>query len=325
MAKKLSTQEKLARLGKLASQPLSEDALKEIQKALSGANNLIVAKAARVAAQCQLTDLIPRLRSAFERFLEKPVKTDKGCFAKTAIVEALDTLEACEPDLFLQGIRYRQWEPAYGGREDTAANLRARCALALARCEYPDIFFELTPLLTDSDPQPRIAAAKALSYLNEEKSELLLRLKVLTGDKEPQVLSECFSGLMSIAPARSLPFVAGFLENPDLLIAEGAALALGESRDIQAFNILQAFWEDSIDREVKEMLLLPMALTRCDDAFKYLLDIVACEYRDYAAAAVKALKVYADNDTQREKIRQVVASRPETLISETYAHEFGSE
>jgi hypothetical protein len=325
MAKRLSTQEKLAKLGKLADQPLSEDSIKEIRKALSSANNLVVAKAAQVAAKCQRTDLIPELIVAFERFMQKPVKTDKGCFAKTALVEALDTLEIREYDVFLQGIHHIQMEPAYGGHEDTAANLRARCALALARCEYPDIFFELTTLLADPEPQPRIAAIKALTYLNEEKSELLLRLKALTGDKEPQVLSECFSGLISIAPAHSLPFVAGFLENSDLLIAEGAALALGESREMQAFKVLQDQWEDSIDREVKEMLLLPMALTRCDDAFKYLLDIVACEYQGYAAAAVKALKVYADNDAQREKIRNVVASRPETLISETYAREFGDE
>jgi hypothetical protein len=234
-------------------------------------------------------------------------------------------MEIREYDTFLRGIRHVQMEPVYGGREDTAANLRGRCALALARCEYPDIFFELTTLLTDPEPQPRIAAIKALTYLNEEKSELLLRLKALTGDKEPQVLSECFLGLMSIAPARSLSFVAGFLENSDLLIAEGAALALGESREIEAFKILQDQWEDSIDSEVKEMLLLPMALTRCDEAFKYLLDIVACEYQGYAAAAVKALKVYADNDAQRENIRKAMASRHESLITETYAREFGDE
>jgi HEAT repeat protein len=325
MAKRLSTQEKLAKLGKLVNQPLSEDGIKEIKKALASANNLVAAKAAQVAAQCQLIDLIPQLISAFERFMEKAVKSDKGCFAKTALVEALDTMETREYAPFLQGIRHVQMEPVYGGHEDTAANLRARCALALARCEYPDIFFELTPLLTDPEPQARIAAIKALTYLNEEKSELLLRLKTLTGDKEPQVLSECFSGLMTIAPARSLSFVAGFLEDSDLLIAEGAALALGETREIKAFNVLQDLWEDSIDSEVKEMLLLPMALTRCDEAFKYLLDIVACEYQGYAAAAVKALKVYADNDVQREKIRGTVASRRKTLISETYTREFGDE
>jgi hypothetical protein len=325
MAKKSSVQEKLAKVGKLVNGPLSKNDVTAIRKALSSANNIVAAKAAKVTSACAIRDLIPQLVKAFDCFMKKPAKTDKGCFAKTAIVEALDKLEYQEYDVFLRGIRHVQTEPVYGGRKDTAANFRAQCALALARREYEEVFFELTPLLTDPELPPRIAAIKALTYLNEEKSELLLRLKVLTGDEEPQVLSECFLGLVSIAPIRSMEFVAGFLPSSDILVAEGAALALGESREPQAFMILRDYWEGSIEHDFKEMLLLPIALTRCDEAFDFLLDVVRYEHRDYASSAIKALKVYRDDRGLCQEIQLAVASRNDSRVSEVYAREFEPE
>jgi hypothetical protein len=323
MAKRLSTEEKLTHLADLATRPISDESMKELKKALAAANNLVVAKAAKVAAECHLDVLAQPLADAFTRFIGKPAKADQRCFAKVALVEALDTLDYRDYEVFLKGVHHVQMEPVYGGQEDTAAGLRAKSAIALAKHEYPDVFFELVPLLTDAEPQPRIAAIKALTYLNEDKSELLLRLKVLTGDDEPQVLSECFAGLMSIAPQRSMPFVANYLTASDLLIVEGAALALGESRDPQAFALLRDLWEDTLDQELKKLLLLPMALSRCDDAFDFLLDVVACEYRDYAAAAVKALRVYADSQEQCEKIQHVVVARHDRSVTEAYENEFG--
>jgi hypothetical protein len=130
---------------------------------------------------------------------------------------------------------------------------------------------------------------------------------------------------MSIAPKRSMDFVAGFLTSSDALIAEGAALALGESREPQAFEILHNAWEDSINHEFKEMLLLPIALTRCDEAFDFLLNVVRCEYRDYASAAVTALKVYADDDKQCQKVHQTVVLRDDVEVSKVYASEFDNE
>lgn len=323
--KRVSTEEKLSRLRKLAKGPLSDDDKQEIWKSLASANNIVVAKTVQVVAEHRITEFIPQLVTAFDRFMKDPLKTDKGCLAKTAVVEALDKLEYRESEVFLRGIRHVQMEPVYGGHKDTAANLRARCALAFARIDYEEVFFELTRLLADPEIQPRIAAVRSLTCLVCETSELLLRLKILTGDEEPQVLSECFVGLMSIAPKRSLDFVAGFLTASDLLIAEGAALALGESHEAQTFKILRNHWEDSLNHEFKEMLLLPIALTRCDEAFDFLIDVVRCEYRDYASAALRALKAYADDSKQREKIHQAVVLRNDVKVSEVYASEFDTE
>ena len=215
MAKRLSTQQKLSRLEELAKSPLSEDEIQEIHKALGSANNIVVAKAAKVTEKCAIAELIPQLVVAFERFIEKPAKADKGCFAKIALIEALDTLEYRDSELFLRSIHHVQMEPVFGGQEDTAAELRGKCAFALARIEYVDVFFELTSLLTDPESQARIAAVKALTYLGCERSELLLRLKILTGDEEAQILHECFSGLMDMNPQRL--FLVKAVADPPLL------------------------------------------------------------------------------------------------------------
>lgn len=322
MAPKRSTEEIVHHLSHLKTRPLSEIDVKELKHALAAANNLVVAKAADVVAAVRLDALQPELVAAFERFIDKPAKADQRCYAKTALIEALDALGCFEYALFLKSIRHHQLEPVFGGQEDTAAELRAKAALALTKQEYPEIFFELVPLLTDSELQPRIAAIQALTYLNEEKGELLLRFKVLSGDDEPQVISECFAGLMSLAPERSLPFVAGYLRDPDPMLVEGAALALGESRQPQVVAVLRELWEETLDQELKQRLLLPIAVNRSDEGFEFLLDVVADEYRDYAAAAVKALRVCADTDEQRKKIHAIVVSRQDALVTDAYRREF---
>jgi hypothetical protein len=119
-----------------------------------------------------------------------------------------------------------------------------------------------------------------------------------------------------------MPFVAGFLTSSDVLIAEGAAFVLGESRELQAFNILCDHWENSINHEFKVMLLFPIALTRCDEAFEFLLDVIRYEHHDKAAAAVKALKIYDDDHDRRESIYQAVVTCNDARVFEVYADEF---
>jgi hypothetical protein len=65
-----------------------------------------------------------------------------------------------------------------------------------------------------------------------------LRLKVKIGDGDPQVLSECFMGLLKLALAQSLPLVAEFFDRHEAQVCAMAALALGESHLLEAFPIL---------------------------------------------------------------------------------------
>ena len=166
----------------------------------------------------------------FPRFMSDPVKRDPGCRAKLAVVEALVEFGARETELYLRGLHHVQKEPAYGPPIDTADGLRVRCADALSRLGYPDIVLELVTLLTDAEPGARAGAAQVLAGVGTEAAEAVLRMKVLTGDREPAVLGACFQGLLQMEPDRSLAFVASYMKHPDPDVPLEAALALGESR-----------------------------------------------------------------------------------------------
>jgi hypothetical protein len=318
---KQSFEDKLARLKHLEKGALSEDAAREIRHALAGSSSVLAARAARAAAKLNLRDLAPEIVAAFNRYMQNPAKTDPGCHAKTAAVEALNELDFPEADALLRGIHHVQMEPSYGPPVDTADLLRAACAFGLYRLGHRDLLYEIVTLLMDSQPAPRRAAIKVLVELSRETSEMLLRLKALQGDKESEVLGDCFSGLMTIDPSRSLKFVGQFLSADNPEIAEEAALAIGGARLREGFILLRDCRERSILPTIKRMLLLPIALTRCEEAFDLLLGVVQNEHPDNAAAAIEALSIYSANAESREKISDAVSMRSDPLISKAYQKE----
>ena len=104
-------------------------------------------------------------------------------------------------------MRHVQMEPGWGGSSDTAVELRAVCAMGLASTTYPNKLRELVNLLVDREWQARAGAVRAIAAVGSDAAALLLRFKALSGDKEPEVLSECFSGLLAIEGAEALPLV----------------------------------------------------------------------------------------------------------------------
>jgi len=114
------------------------------------------------------------------------------------------------------------------------------------------------------------------------------------GDSHPQVLSECFIGLLKLAPEQSLPFVAQYLdlEQPS---SEMAALALGESQLEAAFPILQQSWEHSHLADYRRTALMAIAMLRHDQAIGFLLELIATGSLPDATNALQALKVYRND------------------------------
>ena len=129
-----------------------------------------------------------------------------------------------------------QLEPVWGGSEDTAAPLRAAALLALARIDVDGLLTILVDALVDPQKDVRIAAAQALGYHGSESAGLILRLKARLGDREPEVFSECLSGLLACAPKENFPLVSGYLDLDDIPVREAAILALGRSRLPEAFE-----------------------------------------------------------------------------------------
>ena len=70
--------------------PRSKEATEALQKAVQSPRALVVARAASMIKEHSLENFHKDLVSAFARFLQNPVKSDPGCRAKLAILEALD-------------------------------------------------------------------------------------------------------------------------------------------------------------------------------------------------------------------------------------------
>ncbi len=138
MPGKRKFEEQLAALDELRHQP-REAATEPLRKALANRNNFVVGKAADLVRTLNLSQLIPELLIAFDRFMlcsdkEDPIKTDPQCWAKNAISRALAAFEYQDAAVFLRGMKHIQPEPSYGGASDSAGTLRATCALALVQC-----------------------------------------------------------------------------------------------------------------------------------------------------------------------------------------------
>lgn len=295
-------------LGRLASARLDEDALEQLRGAIGGTKSLLAARAAEIAGRHGVSDLVPDMLAAFERFMIDGARVDKGCGAKNAIVEALNGLEHVGDSVFLTGARYVQMEPAFGEPVDTAVNLRCNCAFGLARIGHPDAHYVLAELLVDLEAAVRSAAAKALAYMATPEAEVMLRMKVLTGDQEPGVIGECFSGLMTMAPERSLEFVARYLGSEEPGLAQCAALSVAQSHLPEAFEVLRRRWEQDPLPAMRRMLVLPIALVRSDEAFSFLLTALRKADGVTASHILTALDLYTDDASVR-RVREVLESR----------------
>ncbi len=310
--KKNALEDQLSALHALRTAPITEDVLAQLRQALTSHNSHVVAAAAEIAGEAELADLEPDLVEAFAALMRNPAKTDPGCRAKTALANALRACECPAEAVFLQGVRHVQMEPVWGGQVDTAAPLRGACALGLVGMRSRHALLELAHLLADPESDARIAAARALTYSGDPASVPLLRFKVLTGDDHAAVLYECFLALLKLDMDTSLSFVAEYLKSPDLAIAESAALALGESRHESAFAVLRDAWEDTFDAERRRTLLLALATLRVEPALAYLLDIVRCEARVHADAALEALRMFQRDETVWRRVEKALAERNQT-------------
>jgi len=299
----------LAELNKLRVNPISEAAIEKLRQALASKTNHVTAKAAKIIGEYEIEQLEGDLVSAFERFIAKPWKADEGCAAKTAIADALYRMGCRQEKLYLQGIRHIQLEPVFGGKEDTAAKLRVVCALGLVRMNYPQVMTELADLLADPELDTRIGAVRAIKYSGQEAGIPLLRFKARVGDENAEVLHECFTVLLALSPESSLPFVAGFLDDDEMTVCEAAALALGESRLAEAFDILKASWEKRLDPNLRQTEMLAMALLRHEKAMDFLLSLVADRSPAMARDALVALSMYREDEEVWRRIERLVEAR----------------
>ena len=313
----------LETLHRLRENPTSPESRALIRKQLGSKSNLVVSKAAKIVADFELSDFEAPLAEAFHRFLQNPVATDKGCAAKTEIAKALYTLDSADQAVFLAGIRHIQMEPSFGPPVDTAAGLRTASAFGLVRMNHPDAIDEIVTLLADREPDARMGAVRALAYSQRPEAAPLVRFKILQGDPSADVLGECFTALLALAPEKSLPFVAGYLEGQNSALAEAAAMALGQSRGQPAIEILINKWQAGAAGSLRSALLAALALARSESAFEFLFSLVESGSERSAAEALTALAMYRHDERIRARAQSLVAARNEKSLRDALRADFG--
>jgi HEAT repeat protein len=210
----------------------------------------------------------------------------------------------------------------FGGKVDTAVDLRAACALALARCNDEHALVRLGDLLADREAPARMAAARALGVLGREEGVALLRMKALLGD-EPRVVSECLAAALRLDPRGSLELAAAFLDRKEPEIAEAAALALGESRVAGALGVLREWLGRTVDKDLRRAGFLAVAMLRREDAFDFLLEIVREGAEAAAREAVAALAAQRGDASLEERVRAAAATRDDAELGPAIARAFG--
>ena len=324
MSKPDPVERALEHLGELRHAALSDQVISEIRQSLRNRSNLIIAKAAKVARELQARALVPDLVASFHNLMADAPRLDKRCAALTEIAAALHELDCDDPEPYVTGLRHVQMEGSFGPPVDAAAKLRGLCAQGLLRTRYPNALDEVVRLLVDREAEARLGAVKALATNGGDAGVLLLKLKVYVGDREAEVLGECFTGLLAAAPERSVDFVAQYVDSAEEAIAEAAILALGESRQERGFEVLKEKWRRTVAGPLRQVLLVAMACSRLEPAIAYLLAIAGEASPKTAAQAIEALATYRSSERIRSSLERVVGQRNEQVVTQAFARYFGA-
>lgn len=305
-------EQELDRLNHVRELPPAE-AVRELRKALADRVNLVTAKAAKLAGEMRLDALAPDLHRAFDRLMEKPKERDPQCWGKAGIAQALAALEVRESAAFIRGLHHIQMEPVWGGEEDTAGNLRATCALALAACTdlaREDALRHLVDVLADRNKTVRVDAARAVAQLGGDEAALLLRLKARLGDRELEVVGQVFDALLALERERAIEFVADFLHSESEDICEEACLALGSSRLPGTIELLEQAWERARGAAFRAGLLRALSASREPRAIEFLLRQVRGGRAQDAQAALEALALHGESPEIARQAREAAEAAP---------------
>ncbi len=321
VAKRSALEDRLAALAALRDDPHTAEAKAALKKALGLKTALLVATAADVVGEGHVTELLEVMAAAFDRFVANGPKADPLCRAKIAIVKALQMNEWTEEAPFDAAIRLRQLEPTWDGAIDTAGELRAIAALGLAQARHPRVLDDLVVLLLDDERVGRVGAARALGDSGRHEAVPLLRYKILAGDPEPEVLTECFGSLLHLEPEASFAFARQHLDASAVELREAAALALGQSRNIEAVRVLGA-WAAERPADERRVAYVAIALVRAPEAFDHLIAVISEQAPEDAAMALDALQIHAHDPKLVERIEATIDRRGDRDLRERFLNRF---
>ena len=297
MSKANADHVRLKRVAKSAKELDSESTPAELRSGLHESSNFVVAKAAEIIGERELTEFVEELKMVWATLCSEPER-DRGCTAKTAIIDALARLGFDDPDFCLAGMKYEQIDPGFPSA-DSAINVRGGCAALLARSwkiSVNDKLIAMTELLADSQRVARVHAVYAIADVGHECVIPLLRVKIQCGDVEAEVTGACFSALLRLTRQDSVPFVARYLRSSDEQLASEAAASLGESGLPEAIAVLIETYQRTSDADLKESLLVSLGLSRQTQAVDFLISLLnpITNFSEPTLRALAPLRFYSD-------------------------------
>lgn len=253
-----------------------------------------------------------------ERFgflCEDGMGRDPGCHIRANLAFALGRLgHYPAADMLRVGIRTTQIEAVGGVPFDTAAFLRANCALALAQIRDVDSVRDIALLLFDRsgfarsspDPtvkmEPRKAAARALSLTGSVNARLPLTLRLVHPENEaPEVLQECMQALVELEDPHALEVLAPYLQHHDMRLAAFAALMIAKTQAPEAAALLGGAIS-RLSGDPLKATVLALTTLRTPEALELLYALTRSDREVVRLAAMDALPPNAASQTLLEAL-----------------------
>jgi len=306
----------LVALAELAATPQSletEAGEHALRKALAANDPRVVAQAAQLIGKHTLNRCASSLCDAYRTFTGERAHLDAGCFAKEAILAALDVLDHADAELFAEAAVYVQRERMKGGTRDTGARVRARGVLGLARLGHGDFMPIAGASLGDRDPMLRLAAAQAIAHRGHRDGAGLLLLRLQAGDDVPEIAIECLRGLFVIAPDHALRYAQAALHAGNESQREQTLQALGTANDDRAIELLATELEQGTLAAERQQVIEALGLSRRAPARELLLSIVREGRTADAEAALSALIIHRYDARLLEQLEQAAGHSPDLV------------
>ena len=278
----------------LRSEGPSDEAAAALEGVLERQPGIVVASAAKLAAEWGVEALAPSLEAAFYRLSEDGLEDDPQCWGKIALIKALHALAWQEAGVYVQGCKTVQPEPVYGGREDSAAQVRTASFQALVQlpaAATATVMTLLADLLADESAKVRAGAARAIVYCPAALTYPLLRLKVRTGDADSRVTGSCFDALLVLEPnSETVELILEYARSGAGALQAEALAALASSGVPEAVAAVTERYSSPVDTQLQRVVLTSLGASPTQDAFDFLCHLLGFAPLPEATKALDALK-----------------------------------
>jgi len=309
-----------------------EQALETLILCAKKGHSMASARAVQAIANVNHPEVVPSLIALYDWLEADPVKRDRSCDIRIAIVEVLGEIGSLHTiDTLRKAVRTVQIVKLGPTPEDIAIALRGTAALSLAKVDS-NALYELALLLFDEDPavstseinRPfvkapvRKAAAQAIGILGDQGGIPILAVKLKFPNGEvPDVLAECMESLIAMRPPYVMEVAKPYLGGDDEYLSAITALALAENLGV---DVLEPLLEtlDYVQGETKEAIVIAISVIRGSNIRRILFDFLDSQNPFVRRGAVKGIKSYMD-DAVKEKLQIMRDTDPDKIVRQEAA------